>query len=62
MCDADLDGVGTVDLSDFSLFRSAFGTADPDADFDGNGAVDLSDFSIFRTSFGSAPGPSGLNP
>jgi hypothetical protein len=62
ICDADLDGVGTVDLSDFSLFRSAFGTADPDADFNGDGAVDLSDFSTFREFFGSAPGPSGLNP
>jgi len=62
ICDADLDGDLTVDLSDFSLFRSAFGTADPDADFDGDGAVDLSDFSTFREFFGSAPGPSGLNP
>ena len=62
VCDADLDGSLTVDLSDFSLFRSAFGTADPDADFDGNGSVDLSDFSTFRAFLGSAPGPSALNP
>jgi len=51
-----------VNLSDFSLFRSAFGTTDPDADFNGDGIVNLSDFSILRASFGSAPGPSGLNP
>ncbi len=58
ICDADLNGDLTVNLSDFSMFRSAFGTADPDADFNGDGGVNLSDFSIFRSMFGSAPGPS----
>jgi hypothetical protein len=62
ICDADLNGDLTVNLSDFSLFRNAFGTSDPDADFDGDGQVGLGDFSILRASFGSAPGPSGLNP
>ena len=57
-CDADLNGDFTVDLSDFSLLRIAFSTADPDADFNGDGTVDLSDFSLFRVMFGSAPGPS----
>ena len=62
-CDADLTNDGLiVDLSDFSLFRSAFGTANPDADFDGDGSVNLSDFSIFRASFGGAPGPSCCAP
>ena len=62
ICDADLNGDNLTDLTDFSQFRSAFGTTDPDADFDGSGSVNLSDFSIFRSLFGSAPGPSGLNP
>ena len=62
ICDADLNGNLLVNLSDFSLFRSAFGTTDPNADFNGDGRVNLSDFSIFRSMFGSAPGPSGLNP
>ena len=62
ICDADLDGVRTVDLNDFSMFRTAFGTTDADADFDGDGDVDLTDFSSFRGMFGSPPGPSGLNP
>jgi len=62
ICDADLNGDLQVNLSDFSLFRAAFGTADPDADLNGDGQVNLSDFSIFRASFGSAPGPSALNP
>ena len=59
ICDADLDNDGQVGFSDFGLFRSAFGTADPDADFDGNGSVGFSDVGIFRSLFGSAPGPSG---
>lgn len=62
ICDADLNGDLQVNLSDFSLFRSVFGTLGPDADFDGDGQVNLSDSSILRASFGSAPGPSGLNP
>ena len=62
ICDADLNNDLTVNLSDFSLFRTAFGTADPDADLNGDGAVNLSDFSLFRGMFGNAPGPSGLNP
>ena len=62
ICDADLNGDLTVNLSDFSLFRSAFGTASPDADFNGDGSVNLSDFSLFRGMFGNPSGPSGLNP
>ena len=61
ICDADLNNDLTVNLSDFSLFRRAFGITDPNADFNGDGSVNLSDFSIFRSMFGSAPGPSGLN-
>ena len=66
ICDADLtnvDGLNIVNLSDFSAFRSAFGTTGPNAaDFNGDGNVNLSDFSLFRSMFGSPPGPSGLNP
>ena len=60
ICDADLDNDGQVSMSDFSLFRSAFGTASPDADFNGDGSVNMSDYSSFRSAFGSAPGPSGI--
>jgi hypothetical protein len=72
ICDADLNNSGgTVNLSDYSLFRAAFGAnvliapltpAQENADFTGDGRVNLSDYSIFRQSFGKAPGPSGLNP
>ncbi len=53
MCDCDLNNDKNVDLSDFTLFRSAWGTTDPDADFDGNGNVDLDDFSILRSRWGT---------
>lgn len=67
ICDADFNGDNTVNLSDYSQFRSVFGTTAPGvepytlsdhADFDGSGQVNLSDYSIFRSSFGGAPGPS----
>ena len=60
ICDADLNNDGQVNLSDFSLFRSAFGKTSPDADFNGDGQVNLSDYSAFRSMFGSEPGPSGI--
>ena len=71
ICDADLvntDGLSIVNLSDYSLFRSAFGkpvvlnTLTDHADFTGDGFVNLSDYSIFRASFGKAPGPSAFHP
>lgn len=64
ICDADLNQDFIVNLSDFSLFRAAFGTTGPglDADFNGDELVNLSDFSLFRSMFGSAPGPSGVAP
>jgi hypothetical protein len=61
-CDADFNGDLTVNLSDYSMFRSKFGTADPDADFNGDGTVNLGDYSIFRAAFGKAPGPSCCAP
>jgi len=61
-CDADFNGDLIVNLSDYSVFRSKFGTADPDADFNGDGVVNLSDYSIFRAAFGKAPGPSCCAP
>jgi hypothetical protein len=68
ICDADLDNDGTVNLSDYSSFRSAFGGTAPltpaqeDADFNGDGNVNLSDYSIFRSYFGQVPGPSCCAP
>ena len=66
MCDADLNNSElnnyTVTLSDFTLFKNAFGTTDPNADFNGNGLVTLSDFTIFKNAFGKPAGPSAFHP
>ncbi len=59
VCDPDLNNNGSVDLTDYSIFRAAFGTSDPDADFNGDNNVDLADYTIFRSLFGQSPGPSG---
>jgi len=70
-CDADFNSDLTVNLSDYSSFRSAFGkpvlntapyAISDHADLNGDGSVNLSDYSIFRASFGKAPGPSALTP
>jgi FtsP/CotA-like multicopper oxidase with cupredoxin domain len=60
ICDADLNGDLTVNMSDFGLFRRAYGTANPEADFNGDGYVNMVDFGIFRSMYGSTPGPSGI--
>ncbi|GAB4546926.1 MAG: hypothetical protein Tsb0013_06210 [Phycisphaerales bacterium] len=58
LCDGDFDGDGDVDLGDFGVFGSAFGSMtgdanyDPNADFDNDGDVDLGDFGIFGGEFG----------
>ncbi len=62
VCDADFNGDGVVNLSDFSAFRASFGKAEHDADINGDGTVNLSDFSAFRALFGGTPGPSASNP
>ena len=49
---ADMDGSGEVDLSDFLLFAKAFGSGQSDCDFDGDGTVGFSDFVIFAGFFG----------
>jgi hypothetical protein len=59
ICDADLTNDGLVAFADLAVFKTAFGTLDPDADLDcSGGTVNFGDLSIFRPLFGSAPGPS----
>jgi hypothetical protein len=58
----DSNGDDQIDIVDFSLLRSAFGTGQscglavpnplPCADFDGSGQVDIVDFSLLRSNFG----------
>jgi hypothetical protein len=60
-CDADMNNDDKVDISDFWLFKQAYGTycvgnGCVDADFDDNGRVDRMDYRTFRGLYGtSAP-------
>ena len=66
LCDADFDDNGGTGISDFAVFRPAFGSTlgqpayDPDTDLTGDGGVGIADFALFRSLIGAAPGPSGL--
>jgi hypothetical protein len=66
-CDADMDQNSTAGVSDFLLFKSAFGASspspayNPSADMDCNGAVGVSDFLLFKAEFGTTAGPSGVS-
>lgn len=61
-CDADLNNDNRVNFADLAIFRTKFGTSDPDADFDGNGSVGFSDLARLRALFGGTPGPSAVAP
>jgi hypothetical protein len=47
----DIDGNGTVGLSDFGIFSSIYLSSDPRGDFDWNGTVGLSDFGLFSAHY-----------
>ena len=49
----DADGDGDVDNSDFTAFRTAFGTGPSIFDSDGDGDTDNADFTAFRSRFGT---------
>ncbi len=56
IADADFDNNNAVNLGDYFIFRSKFGTTDPVADMDSSGGVNLGDYFSFRGRFGqSAP-------
>ena len=55
--EGDLDKSGTVNLTDFSIFRSQFGQVGPwAADLNDSRQVNLTDFSLFRSEFGQSAG------
>ena len=68
LCDADLNGSGTVTSADFGLLRSVLGQAAgfsataAASDMNGSGTVTSADFALMRARLGSMPGPSGLHP
>jgi hypothetical protein len=47
----DIDGNGTVGLSDFGIFSSIYLSSDSRGDFDWNGTVGLSDFGLFSAHY-----------
>jgi probable HAF family extracellular repeat protein len=56
-CPGDVDGNGTVDLTDLAILLSNFGTLSgatlEDGDLNGDGAVDLTDLAAMLSSFGT---------
>jgi hypothetical protein len=54
-CSGDINEDGTVNVEDFLLLNSAFGSScmSCDEDIDGNGAVNIDDFLLLNSSFGS---------
>jgi len=67
-CDADLNNSSTVNITDYSIFGSHFGSVvgdanyNPDADFNGSGSINITDYSIFGSLWAKPPGPSALAP
>lgn len=55
----DTTGDDQIDILDFSLFRTLFGTSDSRADLNNSGHVDILDFSLLRSNFGKR-GPINL--
>ncbi|MDA0746222.1 MAG: SUMF1/EgtB/PvdO family nonheme iron enzyme [bacterium] len=54
--DADFNGNGTVDFSDFILFAQAYNSTQTRYDLNGNGTVDFSDFILFARAYGQRTG------
>jgi hypothetical protein len=50
----DVNGDGTVDASDFIVFRQYFGGVNFAFDFNGDGSISASDFNQFRLRFGGS--------
>jgi glucose/arabinose dehydrogenase len=61
---ADADRNGVVDLGDFGILKSFFGTGSKweQGDFNGDGAVDLTDFGILKDYFGTMSSHSSRMP
>ena len=63
LVNGDINGDNRINLSDFALLRTAFGSTptssnwNPSADLNGDGRVNLSDFAILRTNFSQIGDP-----
>jgi len=57
----DFNRNGSVELADFALWESSFGsTSSLAADGNGNGVVDAGDYTLWRDNFGSGGGAGGV--
>jgi hypothetical protein len=54
-CEGDVDGNGSVDVSDILAIVAAWGSSDPDADINGDGTVNVSDILLAVAAWGSCP-------
>jgi hypothetical protein len=50
-CEADCNGDGSLNLSDFGCFQTRFALGHPLADCNGDSVLNLSDFGCFQTKF-----------
>ena len=50
----DLNNNGKIELMDYGIFRSNFGSRVAIGDLNGNGQVELMDYGIFRSNFGAS--------
>ena len=54
LLEGDASDDDIVDIVDFSILRTVFGSSDTHADFNQDGVVDILDFSLLRTNFGTS--------
>ena len=52
-CEGDIDGNGTVEVTDLLEVIAAWGSSDANADIDGSGTVDVSDLLLVVANWGS---------
>lgn len=57
VCDADFNNDNLTNFADVAIFKSKFGTTDPDTDLNGDGRVNFGDLSRLRQLFAQPPGP-----
>ncbi|MCC6661979.1 MAG: hypothetical protein IT437_13970 [Phycisphaerales bacterium] len=50
-CPPDINGDGTLNLSDFGAFQTSFALGKPIGDFNCDGALNLADFGAFQTAY-----------